>query len=898
MNSDLQAIMKRRRQLAEAKKSGGGSGAAEDLEGSIGDLQGSASDLHGSRSNISQGSINLNGSKSWDPNASQGSAMSGDLQAIMERRRRLADGEPDEPANNNTLSPDAIKEDLKNVEMSPDLQSIMARRRRLAEDKKAEANKSARRKSSSSKMEANEAEAEELRHSRRSESSATSRTSRSGVPPAGAPPPPPPPVHEDVSGHDSVVSDHSSEASDQERRKRSSKKSSRPSSSRKSRSRKEEIIAPVELDIDEDSEEEDNEEEPEPEPEPEEAKVRKARRPRKSGRHEEDPEEMGSPLVSPRRKSRHARHDTDDMSVDQSVDLSIDSKGSNKSGETSPKRGSSSRSVEKRTGGSGSSSRQRDDRGDSNRGKQSRRRSTTASSRLETEADKHKRRSRRSSTSTSGAGASSSRRTMRRSASNRSMDSDDGAAPPGSGSRRPVTQRASTRSIDSDDIEPPESEKANPTSSPQKAPRKKSAPVAVELEMEDDGEGGGEAAWGDFPATAAPKTTEAKESGFSSGFADFSGGMDFGASVANFASSEFVPSVEATDMKMDANAFSADATFDAAFSSTPAMDSNAFASSSGFGSAAAAGGTFEEKSMLVPAPAPVAKVWDSSPLSNVPKTKPTKLSLVETAVLPCELEGTPVTNPLNGNVIFCSAKDGALFIREVDPHRDNVQVSSVAVLSPDLQHKMASKYNTSAHGVDSVVALAAGMHRSHGQTRVRVAAILDLNVLESNEVKRTVAVWQWGYGSPHPVLLQYVMAPPSGGDFSYDATSLQLADGLLFIAGTSPKGPCVFMSKPAVRETWSANFLAGKGRISAMAISSDTKRSFPHIAIAFTDKTVSVWTFAAALSSGASKGNEAAKKWLFPSCRLDAQSTLAKVAPTPLSPTSAGGKGTMIKVLQ
>jgi hypothetical protein len=156
---------------------------------------------------------------------------------------------------------------------------------------------------------------------------------------------------------------------------------------------------------------------------------------------------------------------------------------------------------------------------------------------------------------------------------------------------------------------------------------------------------------------------------------------------------------------------------------------------------------------------------------------------------------------------------------------------------------------------------------------------------------RIVAVWQWGYGAPHPVLLQHVMIPPSGGEFTYDAASLQVADGLLFIAGTSKKGPCVFASKPAVRETWSANFISGKGRVSAMAVTPDVKRAFPYLAVALTDRSLSVWTYRSALASGASKGNEASPSWLFPMCRLEGQSVLADVPATPLNENESGGKG-------
>jgi hypothetical protein len=399
------------------------------------------------------------------------------------------------------------------------------------------------------------------------------------------------------------------------------------------------------------------------------------------------------------------------------------------------------------------------------------------------------------------------------------------------------------------------------------------------------------AGWGDFPTFA--EADGGQKSGFSGGFADFSGGGNLGASVSNFGftpsaedvqrgSSSLPPVSEKEDTRTDA--------FSAAFS--PDGDT-------AFGGAAAFDSTegFDQTSFFAAAPAKAAspkqkvKVWDSAPLTDVPKTELPKLSLVEKTTVRCSFEGAPSTNPMNGNIIFCSSKYGVFSIHEIDPHKDNVQVSSVAILSTELQRKLASKYNASAHSVDSVIALTAGLHRAHGQTRVRVAAILDLSVLETGQVMRIVAVWQWGYGAPHPVLLQHVMTPPSGGDFTYDAASIQLADGLLFIAGTSPKGPCVFVSKPAVRETWSANFLSGKGRVSAMAVTPDVRRGFPYLAVALSDRSLSVWTYGSALATGASKGNEASPRYLFPLCRLEGQSVLAEVAAAPLDENESGGKG-------
>ena len=898
MNNDMQAIMKRRRRMAEEDK-GNQNEDRDHSEGSMADheLEASGSDLQGSRSHDS----NTSGFRGFDANASLGSAMSSDLQAIMERRRRLADGE--DPNGRAALSPAAIKEDLKNVEMSPDLQAIMARRRGIADDKKDDISKSSH-------------------HS--------SAAERSGRPP---PPPPPPPLVPQMEEHghahagsdqSSAESDHSTEVEqkvvevEQVQGKRSNSRSSHKRSSksnssspRKSRSsRKEEVVeeihAPLELDIDDDSEdEEDSDDEPDEAPAPKQRpRSRRATTSTTTStstttKPVEKVEESSSrrKMKLPRRSEAPDLDDVSiDVSVDQSVQASVDSKESSRSGDiASTPKSSSRRSAEKPS--SASTSRSREDRGESSRSKQSRRRSTHLDVRPpEKEEDKHKRRSRRASTTGSSSGGTSGRRsTTKRDASTRSFDSshqsieslDDGGSTPTASRRSSMPRKPSTRSFESSDDMPDEVEEDKsmplPTGSSQRKTSKKKRSVKIDAKA--PAEVAAPAGWGDFPQAAEK---EMQSTGFSGGFSDFSGGMDFGASVANF---DFAPPpVETQEKPGKTDPFTADPTFDASFSPAPGFEANAFAVPSAFESA------FDQPSLFSPAAAesaapesaPTQKTWDSSPLTGVPKTKPPMLSLVETTAFPCQFQGAPVTNPLNGNIIFCSTQNDTLFIHEVDPHRDYVQVSSVAVLSPELQHKLASKYNASAHSVDSVITLTAGLHRVHGQTRVRVAAVLDFNVLETEEVMRTVAVWQWGYGSPHPVLLQYVMAPPNGGEFSYDVGTLQLADGLLFIAGTSPKGPCVFMSKPAVRETWSANFLtAGKGRISAMAVTPDYKRSFPYLAVALTDKTLSVWTYTSALSSAAPKANDAAKKWLYPLCQLEGLSILAKLPATPLEASSS-----------
>ncbi|CAJ1959779.1 unnamed protein product [Cylindrotheca closterium] len=292
---------------------------------------------------------------------------------------------------------------------------------------------------------------------------------------------------------------------------------------------------------------------------------------------------------------------------------------------------------------------------------------------------------------------------------------------------------------------------------------------------------------------------------------------------------------------------------------------------------------------------------DKSPIEDPPVIpKPSKALRFENKEKGCvkiytngKLPTAPTANPLNGNVILAKRdrKDRELTLCEFNPHT-KVQVASIPVLSMDLQRKVAEKFNVSVIGVDNVVTIACGLHTSSsGQTRARVGCLLDLLVLENNEVLRVIATWQWGYaGSIDSIQLQSLLSPPSGSDFSYNATSLLVADSCIFVSGASAKGPCVFLSKPTVRETWTANFV-GKDptRIASMAVTTTTistttkskPQRLPYLAIGLTDGSLSIWTYQAATAVN-SKTTETLRRLLYPLCRLDVRS-LKKASATKLS---------------
>ncbi len=298
-------------------------------------------------------------------------------------------------------------------------------------------------------------------------------------------------------------------------------------------------------------------------------------------------------------------------------------------------------------------------------------------------------------------------------------------------------------------------------------------------------------------------------------------------------------------------------------------------------------------------------VYDTAPIENPPfnqvESMSTKIKWITpkvnmvTASSSKQPNPPPVSNPLNGNLIVC--RSGSCDIVEWCPQRQ-AQVMAISILSTDLKRKVLAKYGVSPEVVDTVWTVSAGIHRTANNTEsLRVAALMDLTLLgdRNREVLRLIAVWNWGHGdSGGGPTLQSVLSPPSGSDFTYDTKSLKVADGCIFVAGASAKGPCVFLNKPSVRETWSANFIAKNTdlRISSMAVTNASKspadptpksgddessimkscttdKRLPYLAVALNDGSLSVWTYEAAIKING-KTKEAVRKLIFPICRLHA----------------------------
>lgn len=269
-------------------------------------------------------------------------------------------------------------------------------------------------------------------------------------------------------------------------------------------------------------------------------------------------------------------------------------------------------------------------------------------------------------------------------------------------------------------------------------------------------------------------------------------------------------------------------------------------------------------------------VWDKSPLtaSEFPKMPTKKLFLVPKLAFSRQFLGSPVSNPLSGNVIFGSLNKNGAFIVEVSPSRDHAQVACVPVLSDEVRRQVVKNYQVTAHSVETIWTVTTGLYESNGKKAVHVAALVDLLVLESSMEVRVIILWRWGAGASQSV--EYVLTPPAGADVVYDHSTFQIADSLLFLAGSSPKGACVFVANPADKMSWLANYLEGRGNVTAMAVNSATKRIYPYLVIALADLSVTVWTYRSAAK------NRGSQRCLFPLCRLEYATVLSAVEPTAL----------------
>jgi len=305
---------------------------------------------------------------------------------------------------------------------------------------------------------------------------------------------------------------------------------------------------------------------------------------------------------------------------------------------------------------------------------------------------------------------------------------------------------------------------------------------------------------------------------------------------------------------------------------------------------------------------------DTTPIVNPPVdcSTPPRIELGDARTIWTQdvpMTPSPKANPLTGRLVLVvpsKVADGStMTLMEWNAHTQS-PVCSTPLMSPELLTKLQLKYPSvisSVRRIEKVLQLAVGVHDAHGYTRARVAVLMTLQIQDyqwRKDLLTIIGIYQWNYGSaisatPTSCPLQSVLIPPSGADFTYETESLLMAESCVFLAGHSTqKGPCVFISQPLVKETWSANFVERTGRISAMAVvhtssihtkekpqkhgGTDVKKlRLPYIAIALADGSLSVWTYEAAMKPHAtSKRNittaaeaNVARRMLYPLCRLD-----------------------------
>jgi len=244
------------------------------------------------------------------------------------------------------------------------------------------------------------------------------------------------------------------------------------------------------------------------------------------------------------------------------------------------------------------------------------------------------------------------------------------------------------------------------------------------------------------------------------------------------------------------------------------------------------------------------------------KTIHTTTTTSSSAVLPVSI------NPVTNNVIQCSHDTkGTWRINELllENHQSSIVLSTVVSLI-----ELNSKWNSGVIvGIADITNISAGVHRQGGRLRVRVAAMVNLLVLQQSQQQTVVVVWQWGYGPNQPITLQSVVSPPLSSN--YDCHSFVIADGLVFLGGTTTNNnqAVVHLGKPNVRDTWLTTIVSTSNEttVTCLTVTTFVQRNYKYLAVSLSDGSVSVWTYevAATTNRTTTGGNEQA---LQPLCTL------------------------------
>lgn len=244
------------------------------------------------------------------------------------------------------------------------------------------------------------------------------------------------------------------------------------------------------------------------------------------------------------------------------------------------------------------------------------------------------------------------------------------------------------------------------------------------------------------------------------------------------------------------------------------------------------------------------KSWNMTPLTNAPRQNNKMISIRQNEVVSKRFLVSPVTHPLTGTILSCIQEQQEIRVIEIDANRNFAEVRSIPLLSIDFRSIIDEKYQSTVKCINHVLNLVAGVYAINGTSGILVAATLDVAVMESLDLLRVIAVWRWGLCFSDDCSLAAIVLPPNGDDLYCDLSTLQAADCLLFMAGSTTNGACIFICKALEQDTWATNQLPGRGNVCQMIVTFTTKRENPYLIVARADLTLSVWNYQSAFKSG------------------------------------------------
>jgi hypothetical protein len=246
------------------------------------------------------------------------------------------------------------------------------------------------------------------------------------------------------------------------------------------------------------------------------------------------------------------------------------------------------------------------------------------------------------------------------------------------------------------------------------------------------------------------------------------------------------------------------------------------------------------------------KEWAKTPLTIIPQANNKMISISQNEVLSKRFLVSPVVHPFKETILSCVQEQKEIYVIEIDANCNFAEVRSIPLLSIDMRSIVNEKYQSTAKCINYVWNLVTGVYAINGISRVMVSCTLDVAVLESLNAIRLIAIWDWDLLDE--CSLASIILPPTGDSLYCDPSTLQAADGLLFMAGSSPDGACIFICKAFEQDVWVTINLPGKGNVCQMTVTFTAKRENPYLIISRADLTLSVWNYQSLLVDCQSNG--------------------------------------------